>query len=498
MESWLIAFSIILGYMVLTLIIGFLTYKPAKKTTADEYFLMGRNIGPFLLFWTTLATLQSAFAFLGAVGKFYVEGIGFIVLPLSQGLMITTLTFVIGHRLWLLAKHRGYLTPSDFFDDRYRSVLLRLIVSFVGVFFTLFYLSMQYVGSAHAITGITGGHVPYILSLVIVTIVTGLYTILGGMRAIVWTDFIQGVLLFSMSIVATSFIVSKLGGMPGILREIAKVKPEYLSLPGPANVYTDVNWIMFFLVLPFGIWLGPQIMVRFFAAKDKKSIYAATLSIPISQIWLFMIAGPLLGFSAYLVYGPGLPRPDQALPRLVADFVPLALGSLIMSGAIAAAMSTVDSMVLVITQMITKDFIVVGAKKKLPDEKVVTLGRIIAAVLTVISFAIAFSPPKLLINVIIGITFTAIAQLAPGVILGFFWRRANKYGITSGLVAGIAILFILRALKLRPLGIPDFLWAFGVNWLLSIVVSLLTPPPPKEALKEVVDFVDELIYKKKM
>ena len=498
MESWAIAFVIIFAYLVFMLIIGAWSYLKSKKIapeSTEEYFLMGKNIGPFLLFWTTLATMQSTFAFLGATGKFYVEGVGFLVLALSQGVLMATLTYTIGHRLWALGKERNYLTPADFIDDRYRGKDLRMLVGFVQAFFTLFYLAMQFVGSSQAITGITQGHVSYLTALVLIVIVTGVYTALGGMRAVVWTDFVQGVLLLVMSIASVLVIVSKLGGVEVIFTKMLQTNPDYFRIPGPANKYTDINWMMQFLVLPFGLWLGPQIMVRMLAAKDKKSIYASAAAIPISQLWLFGIAAPLLAMAGYITYGSGVKAPDQIVPMLLADYLPIVVGAVLLSGAIAAGMSTVDSMILVISQIIEKDF--VAQFRKVDHKTALKLGRLTTFLIVVISFLIAYRPPKLLVNVIIGVTYTAMAQLAPAFILGFYWKRANREGILTGLGAGLVILLITKILNVNPMGIPGFLWAFTINWLLAIVVSLVTNPTPKDVLEQTIERAHQLVYGEK-
>jgi len=454
-----------------------------------------KNIGPFLLFWTTLATMQSTFAFLGATGKFYVEGVGFLVLALSQGVLMATLTYTVGHRLWALGKERNYLTPADFIDDRYKGKDLRMLVGFVQAFFTLFYLAMQFVGSSQAITGITQGHVSYLTALVLIVVVTGIYTALGGMRAVVWTDFVQGVLLLVMSVASVLVIVSKFGGVEAIFTKTLQTNPDYFRIPGPANKYTDINWMMQFLVLPFGLWLGPQIMVRMLAAKDKKSIYASAAAIPISQLWLFGIAAPLLAMAGYITYGSGVGAPDQIVPMLLADYLPIAVGAILLSGAIAAGMSTVDSMILVISQIIEKDFI--AQVRKVDHKTALKLGRLTTFLIVLISFLIAYKPPKLLVDVIIGVTYTAMAQLAPAFVLGFYWKRANRQGILAGLGVGLVILLITKILNVNPMGIPGFLWAFTINWLLAIIVSLATNPTPKDALEHTIERAHQLVYGEK-
>ena len=159
---------------------------------------------------------------------------------------------------------------------------------------------------------------------------------------------------------------------------------------------------------------------------------------------------------------------------LMTRYVPIILGSLVMSGAIAAAMSTIDSMMLSVSQIVTKDFVM--QFRKISQKTILRIGKVLMLVIVMISFFVAYRPPLLLINVIISVTYTAMAQLAPAFILGVYWKRANRYGIGSGLVVGLIILLTTNALKISPIGIPGFLWAFAANWILCIVVSLLMSP----------------------
>ncbi|RLE57869.1 MAG: sodium:solute symporter family protein [Thermoprotei archaeon] len=484
--EWQIALGILLAYFAFCLGKGFFCYFRYRPVTLDEYFLAGRGLSWLFLVLTYVATLQSAFAFLGATGMYYTHGIGFMVLPLSQA-WCALMTLFLGYRLWLLSRKYRYLTPGDFFDHRYRSRVLRLIVALTLFIFNMFYFAVQFVGISWAFVGVTGGHITYQQALLLTVLITGIYTIIGGMRAVVLTDVFQALVLLTTLPGAVIYAVSALGGIPHIFKLAAEKAPALLCRPGPKGAYTDVGWIYMWLVLPFGIWCTPALWVRFYTAKDKRGIAACAIGMPLSQIIIFCTSALFAGIAAAVLY-PGLKRPDYALMQLLTATMPLWLIAVIMSGCLAAGMSTIDSMLLVSSQMVVKDIVIEGLRTRISEKAAVRLSMLISAALIAMAYLIALSPPKLIVEVVIKLTFVGTAQVAPALILGLYWRRVTKWGAITGLLTGLIVLVSFRIMKVAPLGIPDFIWAFALNWLVTILVSYATKVT-NENVEEVVEYL---------
>ncbi|MDK2784386.1 MAG: sodium/pantothenate symporter [Bacillota bacterium] len=218
MNTGLYSFGIILLYLSILLAIAVHGYRSAAVKTVEGFFLAGRGVSALLLPLTMIAALQSTFAFLGGPGMFYIHGIGFIVIVLSQ-VWVALMVMYFGHRIWLLGNKYGYLTIGDFFADRYESRFLKVVVSLVSILMTVVFLAMQYVGSAHAISGVAQGAVSYSVALLMIAVFSLIYVAVGGAHSVVLTDAIQAVVLLITIVAAAAVALIPTGGCPVSFRK---------------------------------------------------------------------------------------------------------------------------------------------------------------------------------------------------------------------------------------------------------------------------------------
>jgi len=184
-----------------------------KTSTPEGYFLANRDLKTLSLFFTILATNFSAFYFLGFAGEAYRIGYPYyIVMALGTGLACLSF-FVIGSKVWSLGKEKGYITPSELIYDQTKSRSLSLLYAVVMILFTFPYLALQIVGAGYILESITGGEIPYFMGAVILTIVTIIYVLLGGMYSVARTDLKQGLIMVILMIAAVVVISNSLGGI---------------------------------------------------------------------------------------------------------------------------------------------------------------------------------------------------------------------------------------------------------------------------------------------
>ncbi|MDK2924477.1 MAG: sodium/pantothenate symporter [Bacillota bacterium] len=490
MNTGLYSFGIILLYLSILLAIAVHGYRSAAVKTVEGFFLAGRGVSALLLPLTMIAALQSTFAFLGGPGMFYIHGIGFIVIVLSQ-VWVALMVMYFGHRIWLLGNKYGYLTIGDFFADRYESRFLKVVVSLVSILMTVVFLAMQYVGSAHAISGVAQGAVSYSVAPLMIAVFSLIYVAVGGAHSVVLTDAIQAVVLLITIVAAAAVALIPTGGLPGLFQKVADLNAKLLARPGAAGLYTDKVWLMQFIVLPFGIWLTPHVWVRSLMAKDEKAIARSALGIPVSQIVIFATSGLFLGLAGQVLLGK-IPAPDKVVPLLLVKYTSWWLAAVILAGSIAAGVSTINSMILVIAQMFTQDLMIPMLRRKLTEAENLYLSRLVTVAVVIVSVVIALRPPQSLVQVVIDVAYTGLAQLAPGFLAGLYWRRANRAGTSAGLLAGLAILFYTRIVGVSPLGYPGFLWAFFTNLALTLVVPLFTAPPAKTAVERIHGYLAQI------
>lgn len=488
MNEGILSFLVILAYLFILMGVALYCYKSEKIKNVESFFLANRGVSSVLLPLTMIAAMQSTFAFLGAPGMYYTHGIGFIVIVLSQA-WVALMVIHFGHRIWQLGKKYGYLTIGDFFKDRYDSNFLKVFASAVSILMTVVFLAMQYVGSARAISGVSGEQISYLFALVVIAVFSLIYVITGGAKSVVLTDAIQAIILLSGIVIAAYIAIVPVGGISALFSKIAETAPELLSRPGPKGLYNDKNWVMQFILLPFGIWLCPHVWVRSLMAKDEKAISTSAMAVPISQIVIFATSGLFIGLSGHLLL-QNLEVPDNVVPVLMNQYTNWFVASLVMAASIAAGMSTINSMILVCSQMFTQDIIIPFMRRKLREEENLLISRIVTLVIVVLGTLIAYKPPALLVSVVIDVAYTGLAQMAPAFILGLYWKRCNRTGATFGMVAGIVILFLTRIFRINPLGYPGFLWAILVNLVLTVGLSLMTEKPSIEKVDKIIGYFE--------
>ncbi|MDU3153530.1 MAG: sodium:solute symporter family protein, partial [Anaerococcus hydrogenalis] len=130
-------------------------------------------------------------------------------------------------------------------------------------------------------------------------------------------------------------------------------------------------------------------------------------------------------------------------------------------------------MLLSCSQIVSQDLIFFHRKDKISDDKNLKISRIIIVIIAIVGAVIAINPPKALVQVVQDVAYTGLAQLAPAFILGLYWKNSTKEGAAFGISVGIILLFAFRIFKLSPLNVPGFLWAFVINIILNIIVSII-------------------------
>ena len=469
----LYSFLIIIGYLFFMLAVTIISHRKHKKSdTAESFFLAGRSVSSVLLPLSMIASLMSTFAFLGAPGMYYTHGISYLVLALSQ-VWCAFMVIYFGNKIRKLAKKNVYLSIGDYFQDRYDSSYMKILASVISVLMTMVFLAMQYVGTARALSIVTGGFIPYEAAIVISVVFSLLYVVVGGASGVILLDAIQAILLMIGVVVAAWIALGPIGGISALFKATAESAPELLSRPGPNGLYDAKYWCMQFIVLPFGIWLCPHVWNKSLMAKDAKALSRSAISIPLSIVMIYGFAALFIGLAGHQLFKPEvLGAADNVVPMMMTHYSHWLIAAFVIAAAMAAGLSTMNAMLLVCSQLVSQDLLLFHRKEKISDKQNMLLSRIVIVVMAVICSCIALRPPQTLVQVVQDVAYTGLAQLAPPFIAGLYWKDARKEGAIAGLTVGIVVLFAARILRVSPLGWPGFLWAFFLNIILLVVISL--------------------------
>lgn len=330
--------------------------------------------------------------------------------------------------------------------------------------------------------------IPMWQTIAALALVAGVYTIAGGLAAVIYTDTIQTVLLLIGSIIISVTAFTKVGGWDAV---VSQVPPARLSLIRPLDD-PGVPWLGLFTGLPLlGIyfWCNNQFMVqRILSAKDLwhgrlGCLFAGLLKLPV----LFIMVLP--GTAAILLY-PDLKQPDMVYPTLLFDLLPTGLLGLVMAGFLAALMSAIDSSLNSASTLVTLDF-VAKAKPHLSQHKLIIVGRWVTLILMIL--AALWAPQIEKFGLIWKYLQSVLSYRVPPVVsmflVGIFWKRANAQGAFLSLVVGVilgAVFFYLNEVA----GVTDvhFLYIapmlFVACTILLIVGSLAAAPPDKKQVAE--------------
>jgi len=476
--------GIVVGYLLLALGIGLIAYR-VTENVAEDYYLANRSIGTLVLLFTTFATLLSAFTFFGGPNLAYAQGPEWIlVMGVMDGVLFAILWYLIGYKQWLIGQQEGYVTLSEMLGDRFGSTRLRGLVAGISLFWLFPYVMLQQMGAGEALTGLTGGAIPYWAGAALITAFMILYVVIAGMRGVAWTDTIQGLFMLSVVWIAVAWVLSAVGGPSGATAALQSSNPEFLALG--SDFYTPAYIISTAVVIAFGVTMFPQINQRFFVAGSDRVLKRSFVLWPVLVLLLFVPTFLLGTWAAGL--GIEVPEGANVLPVLLSEYTPAWFAALVIAGALAAIMSSSDSMLLSGSSYFIRDLYRPFVDPTLSESREAWLARGGVAAFATGTFIASLSRPGTLIEV--GNTaFGGFAQLTLPVMVALYWQGTTRDGILAGIV-GSQILYLSHvfipeiAVDLAGTAVPLFARTYG-GWdvalagmalgaLLTVGVSLLT------------------------
>ncbi|MFQ6677049.1 MAG: sodium/solute symporter [Fidelibacterota bacterium] len=340
-------------------------------------------------------------------------------------------------------------------------------------------------------------------SIIIMSILIGAYTLLGGLKAVVYTDVIQCVVMLGGSLFVLFFGIYKLGGLGefvSIIHSLGERAQHHFDLVLAADTATPHPWSGIFLglglVLANAYWLGNQNMVqRTLGAKSEADAKASYVFGSILKI-LIPFAMVVPGIIA-LAHNPNITDADKAMATLVRDIMPTGLLGIFFAAFLAGLMSSVDSALNSGATIWTKDVYQKFIKPDSTDEQLLIVGRWITAAM--LAVAIFFAQFATRFESIYDLTQTLLSlfqgPILAIIILGMLWRRATGIGALTALLTGVIFSGTLMWVNSHAT-VPLFQvsepflyiawWSFVLSFIVTIVVSLLTPPEPDSKLKGLV------------
>ena len=429
----LIKISVFGAYFVVVLLIGIAT-RTRWTSTPENYFLADRKLGTLVLLGTMVATNFSAFTVFGTSGAGYRDGYAFFpIMGFGTGFMAITF-WIIGRKIWDIGRRHGVVTPPELIRFLYGSPALSFIFAMVMIVFTIPYLALQPMAAGYALEALMG--LPYFAGCILVTVIIVLYTLRGGMRAVAWTDLFQGTVMFVMLLASLIVVVQHHGGFSAANQKILALAPELFSRPGATGKYSPGIWLSFMLLWFFCDPMFPQLFQRFFTARSQRTISRIMLLYPLvcTVVFIMPIAIGVIGrLSIPDLVGK---EADRILPMLMTSISGDVMATLVIAAGMAALMSTMDSQLLTLSSIFTRD--ILPLLRRGAGESSVT-GRLFVVFLSLAGLALAYRPPATILQIATQ-TFTGLAVLFPTVIFGLYFRRRYAQPAILSILCGEAAL----------------------------------------------------------
>ena len=498
-------------YFIVVIGVGLYFFIKSKNTSEKDYFLGGRNMGGWVSALSAGASDMSAWVLMGLPGSIFLYGLGQVWI--SIGLFVGTVCawFFVAPRLRRYAiKANDSITIPQFFSNRFmtKNPLLRISCAVIFVIGYCLYSASSIFACGRLFNMI----IPAVnndVAMIIASVIIVAYTLLGGFKAVCWTDFFQGMLMVValMSVPIIALIVMNVSGSVGTVTTpenyynfLSSGKFDWASI---ASILTGLGWGLGY----FGM---PHILVRYMAVKSEKEMRKSQI---IGTVWIFLILtmATAVALVAHEYLGSSVSAADKelvfvALVRQIFGYGALAIiGGMLISSIVAASMSTADSQLLASSSAFASDIYKSTLKKNASDKEMLWVGRIAVCAVSVIALGIALLVYYFSLANIMEIVSAAWsifgAAFGPTVILSLYWRRFNYKGACAGIITGFVVSVLWMILfnlgyygfsaVITDTGLYEIVPGFLAGLISAVVTSLVTKAPQAE-ITELFDSVKKM------
>lgn len=439
-------------YLAMSFGVALWARKKAESTTSskgfiEDYFIGGRSMGGMVLAMTIIASYTSASSFVGGPGVAYKLGLSWVLLAMIQ-VPTTFLTLgILGKRFAIMARRTDSVTITDYLRARYKSDAVVILCSVALIVFFMAAMLAQFIGGARLFQTVTG--YPYIVGLVLFGISVVLYTAIGGFRAVVLTDAIQGIVMVVAVVVILLAVINAGGGMESCIQSLKAIDPGLITPTGPNESVPQPFVLSFWVLVGIGILGLPQTTQRCMGYRDSKAMHDAMI-IGTLLIGFMILCAHLAGALGRAIL-PELPAGDLAMPSLIVELLSPVWAGVFIAGPLAAIMSTVDSMLLLVSAAIIKDLYIhyrlKGDASRMTLVSIKKMSLICTVVVGLMVFIAAVQPPDLLVWInLFAFGGLEAAFLCP-IVIGLYWDKANSTGAISSIVIGVGTFIVLTIMK---------------------------------------------------
>ncbi|UOY93191.1 sodium/pantothenate symporter [Ectobacillus sp. JY-23] len=443
--------------------------KAASGSFLQEYFLGGRELGGFLLAMTMIATYGSASSFIGGPGIAYHTGLGWVLLSSIQVVTGYIVLTTLGKKFAIIARQMKAVTLVDYLKMRYNSKAVVILSALCIIVFLFAATAAQWVGGGRLIESLTG--LSYPAALFIFTVTVLVYVIIGGFRAVALSDALLGAIMLVGTVVILVGTIVAGGGISNIMKELVAINPNLVTPFGADGKLTATYVTSFWILVGVGVVGLPQISVRAMSYKHARAMHQA-LIIGTIVVGAIMIGMHLTGVLARAVM-PGVDIPDKVMPLLAMKVLPPWLAGIFLAAPMAAIMSTVNSLLLMVSSSLIKDVYVNYIKPDASHQMIKRGTLAVTGLVGIVVYLAALHPPEFLIWLNLFSFGGLEAAFIWPLVLGLYWRKGNAAGALGSLVVGVGSYIIFHLFYQNALGMHTVILPVMLSFLAYVIGSFM-------------------------
>ena len=425
--------AVFVVYMLGVLGVGIFASRHVSDTP-DSFYLAGRGLGTLILLFTLMATVLSSFTFFGLGGQARSTGLGEAGVFVINVIFWAPLFAAFGTKVKRLGDRFDYVTPAEYLRDRFDNEVVPIIYIIMTTLALIGFATTQIIGGGVAMNVLMD--IPYVYGIVTIAVFMAVYIHISGMLGVAWTDTIQGSIMF-ISLVGAFFVVLFTVGTNELVSGVQTVDPALFSFTGPVGAWAPLFAVSFGLAFPVAFMSYPHLFQRFLAADSTRTMRNSALLIPILGV-LMSLAGIALGVWSHAVL-PDLQNPDYTIPLLIDAVTSPVVAGVILSAAVAALMSSTDSVLLSLSSLVSRDIYREHINEDASERQEVRVTQGVLIVLILVALILAYIRPASIFQ-LGALAVVMHGPLVPALYLSLYWDGATAEGSIASMVIGELVI----------------------------------------------------------
>lgn len=458
-------------YILTLLLIGGYFFLMKESTNITSYMLADRDINFFPMAVSEASSVASGWTFLGWVAFGFSVGLGGLIFSVFFLMMVVFLYLVMGRRFRRQSEQLESLTITDHFASYFQNHLTGSLIRFAGSLAIIIFFGV-YVGSQLKSVGealLASMDLTYRTGVITGGVAIAVYTGLGGFRASVWTDLLQGIMITIAAILLPVVAIEAAGGWTAMFEQTRKIDPTLTQLTAGKEGWDLCLWILMWFTFALGVIGQPHSLMRFQAIRSEHDITSAAWIAGIFQS-IRMTLPLLIGISGRVLYKQ-VENAEHVAFLIMTDQLPAIVAGVLLAGIISAIISTSDSMILVASTDVIQG-LRHSIRGELDERFLVYAGRGFVVLFSLIGILLALYSDESIYNLIKFAFYGLGATFGLPLLLMLYWDGLSGWGVLAGMATGLISSFVNHYYIFTDYD-PVLVWP--TTLLVLILVSLLFP-----------------------